>query len=66
VPVFDGALLPVGVVIDGPLIVELGTSTVVVHEGFVLRVDGGGSFVVSAGGVGSGSGLGGDLEEVSR
>jgi N-methylhydantoinase A len=46
--VYDGARLSVGQTLPGPAIVELGTSTLVVHETYDLQVDSGGSYIVTA------------------
>jgi N-methylhydantoinase A len=48
VSVYDGTRLPVGPALPGPAIVELGTSTLVVHETYDLQVDSGGSYIVTA------------------
>ena len=46
--VFDGRLMSAGAEIRGPAIVELGTSTIVVLDGYDVRVSADGSFVIHA------------------
>lgn len=48
VSVYDGRSLPVKAEVEGPAILELGTSTVVIHAGYSCRVDGSGSYIVTA------------------
>lgn len=47
VPVYDGSRLGSGACLDGPAIVELATTTIVVLEEYDLRVDGRGSFILA-------------------
>ena len=51
--VYDGEQLGAGARLEGPAIVELANTTVVVLEGFDLTVDRFGSFVVHAGEAGA-------------
>lgn len=46
-PVYDGSLLPVGNVLQGPVLVETSHTTVVVHPGQTLTVDTWGNFVLT-------------------
>lgn len=48
--VYDGGLLPASANLRGPVIVELGTSTMVVHEGYELSIHESGSYVLTADG----------------
>ena len=48
-PVWDGRRLPVSSTLDGPAIVELSSTTIVVPRGFTLDVDAYGAFVVHSG-----------------
>jgi N-methylhydantoinase A len=46
VPVHNGAALGPGITIEGPAIIELGTTTIVVHDEYDSVVDANGSFVL--------------------
>jgi N-methylhydantoinase A len=48
-PVWDGRTLPVSAALDGPAIVELASTTVVVPRGFTLDVDAYGAFAIHSG-----------------
>src|SRR5439155_17605964 len=48
-PVYDGAALAPGAALEGPAIVELASTTIVVPAGFALDVDAFGTFAVHAG-----------------
>ena len=48
-PVWDGAELAVSATVDGPAIVELASTTIVVPRGFTLDVDADGAFAVHRG-----------------
>lgn len=46
--VYDGALLAMGERLDDPSIVETATTTILIPEGFALRVDSSGDFVIES------------------
>ena len=46
---WDGRTLPVSATLDGPAIVELASTTIVVPRGFTLDVDAYGAFAVHSG-----------------
>jgi N-methylhydantoinase A len=48
-PVYDGGSLAPGAALEGPAIVELASTTIVVPAGFALDVDAFGTFAVHAG-----------------
>ena len=48
-PVWDGRTLAVSATLDGPAIVELASTTIVVPRGFTLDVDAYGAFAVHSG-----------------
>ena len=48
-PVYDGAALAPGMALEGPAIVELASTTIVVPAGFALDVDAFGTFAVHSG-----------------
>ena len=48
-PVWDGRRLAVSATVDGPAVVELASTTIVVPRGFALTVDAYGAFVVQRG-----------------
>jgi N-methylhydantoinase A len=49
-PIHDGTRMGAGAVVDGPAVVEMPETTIVVHPGQRGRVDALGSFVISVDG----------------
>jgi N-methylhydantoinase A len=65
VPVYNGPQLPVDQELSGPAIVELGTSTLVVHQRYAFRVSPAGSYIVTSTDTAPSSRSRGGLQEVS-